>query len=646
MSAKAICPSPSPDATYEYIDSVEIDGMYLESANNRGYGDFTAMPVDLAKRHFPLELTPGYHGYAFNQTWSVWIDLDGNQTFSADERVFISTSNTRISTEITLPTSTPSGSIDMRIVMSYSNSPTDACSEFAYGEVEDYRLVVPERHAEQTIVSQPWQDIAPQDTVTGIGWRYAMGYHFTPQTDGHITGLGGLFTGTKTVRLYRRETGEKLAEVAVTGNGSWSYSPLAQPVSVDKDSAYTVAVYLNGAGGTYQYGTPLPFPVSSGGVTITSATYLHTGSENDPERPPTNEYHYAMLGVADVQFKQTVQHSFSVACEEDAPSQTEQGTMTIGPVGDLLPLCNGLVVLGDRTEKALKVLDVSQQRVLATYPFEGVPGAMVADAASNRVYVALESPAGIASVSLEDGSVDTLSLNHPKLANPTLVYDLEMIEGALVAIVQDGARYYWTQRPVVRFDVDSGSITHVLDLSANGRGATLLAYDHVTSRLIVADEGSSPSSITAYALDDGTLTEVDYRWNAGANGHDLSVSSDGLHLAFACGGGNDAGYTTFDLHPNDLNNVNGEWHIGAYPTSAQFSPDASLLGATNGTELLVFDVLSKSLVFDVTPEIEGCDYQTLHRVRFSAGGHRLFGVTNCGFDDDSGRLVWTTVPSP
>lgn len=149
---------------------------------------------------------------------------------------------------------------------------------------------------------------APGRSVIGGRWRYAMGYHFTPTQDGVIHGLGGTFTGTKVVRLFDRDSGDLLAETIATADGDvygpvrpdhrrYGYTPIT-PVPVFRNNRYTVAVYLDGSGGSYRNDFTMPF--QRGDIRIDASTYVSTRSNADAR--PTNSITSRLYGQADVGF--------------------------------------------------------------------------------------------------------------------------------------------------------------------------------------------------------------------------------------------------------------------------------------------------------------------------------------------------------
>lgn len=146
---------------------------------------------------------------------------------------------------------------------------------------------------------QPWRENVNGTQFTNVAWNYAMGYHFTPNTNGFVTQLGGFFNGTKTVRLFDRQTGAVLAQATVTAANSWGYTSIPA-VAVQAGRSYTVAVYLAGSGGSYRSGVQA-LPRTYGNVRIDGSTYISTAGTAASARP-TNLITTTMYGQADIRF--------------------------------------------------------------------------------------------------------------------------------------------------------------------------------------------------------------------------------------------------------------------------------------------------------------------------------------------------------
>jgi hypothetical protein len=131
-------------ANYEWIESVALNGFINYSGVNGGYGDFTGNePIELVRGTNSITLTPGFGYSSYREYWSVWIDYNQDNTFSADELVFTGSSTAALSGSVAVPGAASSGKTLMRVAMRYGGSPA-ACGTFTYGEVEDYTVVIPE----------------------------------------------------------------------------------------------------------------------------------------------------------------------------------------------------------------------------------------------------------------------------------------------------------------------------------------------------------------------------------------------------------------------------------------------------------------------------------------------------------------------
>src|SRR3989338_3032341 len=118
----------------------------------------------------------------------------------------------------------------------------------------------------------PWQTNAYGTLSTNIAYQYAMGYHFTPLVNGQLTGLGGFFNGTKTVKLFNRATGVLLASATVTAATTWA-KPAISPVAVTAGTTYPVAVYPAGSGGSRRSSLSPTLPRPLGDIRLDASTY-------------------------------------------------------------------------------------------------------------------------------------------------------------------------------------------------------------------------------------------------------------------------------------------------------------------------------------------------------------------------------------
>src|SRR5690606_7768632 len=114
------------------------------SPNN--YGDFTNEPTlagtMIVGETYDFEIT---HQYDFNQWVSIWIDLNSNGTFDADELLFTSSTyieNGITTGSITIHANAPTGTFRMRVLNHYGNYTENACAGANYGETHDYTVTI------------------------------------------------------------------------------------------------------------------------------------------------------------------------------------------------------------------------------------------------------------------------------------------------------------------------------------------------------------------------------------------------------------------------------------------------------------------------------------------------------------------------
>ncbi|MGM0496574.1 MAG: endonuclease [Bacteroidota bacterium] len=139
--APEYCDSKGEDASYEWIDDVQVGDFTNDSGEDNGYGDYTNQTAELATgESHEITLTPGFSGSTYQEYWKIWIDFNGDEEFDDSELVYDagSASSSEETGSIDIP-SDASGSTRMRVSMKYNGEPS-ACESFSYGEVEDYTV--------------------------------------------------------------------------------------------------------------------------------------------------------------------------------------------------------------------------------------------------------------------------------------------------------------------------------------------------------------------------------------------------------------------------------------------------------------------------------------------------------------------------
>ncbi|MBV6441670.1 MAG: hypothetical protein DYG98_05820 [Haliscomenobacteraceae bacterium CHB4] len=126
----------------EWIETVAIGSINNTSGNDWGYNDYTNLSTDLyLDSTYSITLTPGFSTSAYLETWSVWVDWNGDDDFDdPDELVFAhSGSDTVVSGILTVPADAIPGVARMRVNMKWDTL-AEPCGEHIYAEVEDYSL--------------------------------------------------------------------------------------------------------------------------------------------------------------------------------------------------------------------------------------------------------------------------------------------------------------------------------------------------------------------------------------------------------------------------------------------------------------------------------------------------------------------------
>ncbi len=179
----------------------------------------------------------------------------------------------------------------------------------------------------ETIETSPWQENINGTQHLNVGFNYNMGYQFTANTDGEIIKLGGLFSGTKQVRLYRYPDGAEIASATVTSGNDWQYTDI-DPIQVTAGSKYIVAAYMEGSGASYQSGVSY-FPQNYGSITIERSAYIYNATTMPLNFSTTNMY-----GQADIVFSTNTRRVASIIEKPNVYSLALEGDQLAIKLGD------------------------------------------------------------------------------------------------------------------------------------------------------------------------------------------------------------------------------------------------------------------------------------------------------------------------
>lgn len=137
------CPSEGDDTSYEWIALVHVNGINRSSGNDGGYagisvtGQTTELTIGAS---YPVEFAPGYAFFNYQESFTLWFDLDHDGQFTTSERLFqnFTSETTPLQGTITIPATATPGKVRMRVLMKDSSHPASGCLEYSYGETEDY----------------------------------------------------------------------------------------------------------------------------------------------------------------------------------------------------------------------------------------------------------------------------------------------------------------------------------------------------------------------------------------------------------------------------------------------------------------------------------------------------------------------------
>lgn len=142
LSAAASYCASSGGGNYEYIANVNVADLDNASTGTAAYTDFSGLIANLEHGTNAITLTPGFVNTAYTEHFAVYIDFNNDGDFiDSGEKVMTGSGKGAITGSINVPTSA-SGTTRMRVSMKYNQAVSNACENFASGEVEDYTVSI------------------------------------------------------------------------------------------------------------------------------------------------------------------------------------------------------------------------------------------------------------------------------------------------------------------------------------------------------------------------------------------------------------------------------------------------------------------------------------------------------------------------
>ncbi len=139
------CSSKGNISDLEFIDLVKIGSINKSSGNDGGYKNNTNLSTEIyLGDSYTIQYSASIQFILRNECWRIWIDYNRDGDFNdAGELVVSRTSGSSsiLSSTFTVPQTANVGPTRMRISMKNGSSPSP-CQTFAYGEVEDYTIIL------------------------------------------------------------------------------------------------------------------------------------------------------------------------------------------------------------------------------------------------------------------------------------------------------------------------------------------------------------------------------------------------------------------------------------------------------------------------------------------------------------------------
>ena len=141
------CASAGNNSSDEYINRVRIGSIDNTSGNDGGYGDYTSISTSMnAGSSQTITINPTWPGLfaSYAEGYAVFIDYNRDGDFDdAGELAYTraATTSSTVTGSFTVPSNVSDGYARMRVSMKYNGIPS-ACESFAYGEVEDYEVLL------------------------------------------------------------------------------------------------------------------------------------------------------------------------------------------------------------------------------------------------------------------------------------------------------------------------------------------------------------------------------------------------------------------------------------------------------------------------------------------------------------------------
>ena len=138
------CQSKGNSTAYEYINYVSSSPFNITSGNNYGYYQHCNYSFSFIQTYSPtINIGIGYTSKSYVEYARIYMDLNSDGDFTdSGELMGAGSGLNMIPITVTIPSFSTTRLVRMRVQLKYGSYASSPCETFAYGEVEDYTVLL------------------------------------------------------------------------------------------------------------------------------------------------------------------------------------------------------------------------------------------------------------------------------------------------------------------------------------------------------------------------------------------------------------------------------------------------------------------------------------------------------------------------
>jgi len=330
----------------------------------------------------------------------------------------------------------------------------------------------------------------------------------------------------------------------------------------------------------------------------------------------------------------------------------------INPAWDVIALCDGRVLVGNRQLNRVELYDVRARAAVKTWLLNATPEVLRPVPGTSTLLVVTDA-SNVAKVDLDSGAIEYIAVG----GRPWDVFPGE--PGQMIAVRDSFPTPDTRNGDRMSFhDLATGSLLSATFLPVHAY-ASHVRYDSTTNTIWTGDKWHSPARIARYSYNPAThaITEVAIQPHEGwapSYMAELVLSPDRTLIAnpyyelFLGNTTDTMGYAA----SGDLG-LAKRFPSGPNPRAADFRADSAKIvianrpAAVGVSAVAIYDVATLALERNwIVPHCPNT-FRNMRRVRYSPSGKYVYALETCGAGDgDSARLLWvpvaaaSTVPVP